>query len=80
MSADQNTDDPTHLVVYVFSSTGGGASLTLSPCNTKLLGNQRSINGCGRANKYGGVIHCAKVSTCGTSLIQEAYSRVQNST
>ena len=64
--ADQSTADPARLVVYVFCSTGGGASSTLSPCvDPKKLGNQRQKSGCGRVNQYGGIIHCAKESTCG---------------
>ena len=39
------------------------------PCGNG--GNQRQKSGCGRINQYGGIIHCSKVSTCGTNLIQE---------
>ena len=53
-------DPSTRLVIYVFGSTGGGVSLTLSTCGKG--GNQYSKCGCGRINQYGGIIHCSKVS------------------
>ena len=70
-------DPSTRVVIYVFGSTGGGVSLTLSTCGKG--GNQYSKCGCGRINQYGGIIHCSKVSTYGTNIkvnsVQEACTK-----